>query len=144
MPARDKIHDAVKNALVKAGWVITADPYIIKYDDVKLEADLAADRPLEAERDGSKIVVEIKSFLGDSPMRDLELAIGQFEVYRGLLEVTAPDRQLYLAVSDVIYARVFERKAVQLIIKRFQVAMVVVDIMQEEVVKWISWPSGVV
>jgi hypothetical protein len=25
--ARDKIHNAVKNALIKGGWTITADPY---------------------------------------------------------------------------------------------------------------------
>ncbi|MFN7462557.1 MAG: element excision factor XisH family protein, partial [Pseudanabaena sp.] len=27
MPAKDVYHDAVKNALIKDGWVITADPY---------------------------------------------------------------------------------------------------------------------
>lgn len=64
--ARDKIHNAVKNALIKDGWTITADPYKLKTPDFKLEADLAADRPIAAERAGSKIVAEIKSFLGRS------------------------------------------------------------------------------
>ena len=27
--ARDKIHGAVKTALVKDGWTITADPFVI-------------------------------------------------------------------------------------------------------------------
>jgi hypothetical protein len=26
MPAKDTYHDEVKNALIKAGWTITADP----------------------------------------------------------------------------------------------------------------------
>ena len=42
MSRRDKIHDAVKNALIKDGWTITADPYEIKYKRVKLQADLAS------------------------------------------------------------------------------------------------------
>jgi hypothetical protein len=35
---------------------------IIKYED----ADLAAEKPIAAERQGQKIVVEIKSFIGRS------------------------------------------------------------------------------
>jgi hypothetical protein len=31
MPRLDIIHDAVKNALIKDGWVITEDPFIIEY-----------------------------------------------------------------------------------------------------------------
>jgi hypothetical protein len=42
MAAKDKIAGAVKNALVKDGWTITADPYILRYEDAALEADLAA------------------------------------------------------------------------------------------------------
>ncbi len=30
MPAKDKIHDALIEALQKDGWTITADPYFIK------------------------------------------------------------------------------------------------------------------
>ena len=28
--AKDLLHDAVKNSLLKDGWIITADPYIIE------------------------------------------------------------------------------------------------------------------
>ena len=45
MPATDVIHDAVKNALISDGWVITDDPYTLKIDDPTLFADLAAERP---------------------------------------------------------------------------------------------------
>jgi hypothetical protein len=34
MPARDKFHEAVKNALIKDGWQITADPLTIKFGGV--------------------------------------------------------------------------------------------------------------
>ena len=42
MPALDQIHEAVKHALIKDGWSITADPYVIEYEDVRLFADLGA------------------------------------------------------------------------------------------------------
>src|SRR5260370_40737702 len=103
MPAPDIIHNAVKNALIKDGWTITADPYTIEYKEITPFADLGAERPIAAERAGRKIVVEIKSFLNPSRIRDLELALGQYDLYRGYLELTAPEHELYLAVgSDVL------------------------------------------
>ena len=42
VPTRDIIHDAVKNALIKDGWTITADHYVIAYEDVTLFADLGS------------------------------------------------------------------------------------------------------
>ena len=32
MPAKDLYHEAVKNALIKDGWTITADLYPIEFD----------------------------------------------------------------------------------------------------------------
>ena len=63
MPRRDRIHDAVRNALIKEGWTVTDDPYFLKYGDEDLFIDLAAERLLAAERAGEKIAVEIKSLL---------------------------------------------------------------------------------
>ncbi|MEN8216447.1 MAG: element excision factor XisH family protein [Pseudomonadota bacterium] len=34
MPAKDIIHNPVKNALIKEGWKITHDPYTIRYEEV--------------------------------------------------------------------------------------------------------------
>jgi len=41
MPAKDLYHEAVKNALIKDGWTITADPYPIEFEDAELYPDLA-------------------------------------------------------------------------------------------------------
>ena len=89
MPAKDIYHNAVKSALVKDGWTITADPYRILYEDAELYADMAAERPIVAERSGQKIVVEIKSFVGRSLLYDFHNALGQYIVYRQLIELTA-------------------------------------------------------
>ena len=138
MAAQDKIHDAVKNALVKDGWTITADPFKIVYEDVGLSADLAAERTLAAERGRKLIIVEIKSFLGPSLHHDLQQALGQFEIYRLFLKLTEPDRVLYLAISKDIYTDFFGRKSVQMVMRETQLKLVVVDLETEEVVQWID------
>jgi hypothetical protein len=35
MPAKDIYHEEVKNALIKDGWTITDDPYIIKKEEIQ-------------------------------------------------------------------------------------------------------------
>ncbi|MEM8642099.1 MAG: element excision factor XisH family protein [Cyanobacteria bacterium P01_G01_bin.54] len=42
MPAKDIHHDAIKNALIKAGWTVLSDPYTIKYKGFRVFADLLA------------------------------------------------------------------------------------------------------
>lgn len=44
MPARDTYHDAVRNALVKDGWTITHDPFVLKWGERDFFVDLAAER----------------------------------------------------------------------------------------------------
>ena len=99
MPARDIYHDSVKNALIKDGWTITHDPLRLSWGGKDLYVDLGAERLLAAEKAGQKIAVEIKSFVGDSEVDDLEKAIGQYVVYHAVLAEREPTRVLYLAVS---------------------------------------------
>src|SRR2546421_12823746 len=82
MPPQDNIHEAVKNALVRDGWVITDDPFTIVFLEARLFADLAAEHPLRIRRGERKLVVEAKSFLSASGMQDFKLALGQFLLYR--------------------------------------------------------------
>src|SRR5271167_3191406 len=117
MPARNIYHDAVIKALQADGWRITDDPLRISYGGRDLYVDLGAERlTIAAERGNEKIGVEVQSFLGASPMRDLEEAIGQFQLYRMLLSETDPDRALYLAVPRHVYDRVFIEPLGQLVV----------------------------
>lgn len=138
MPAKDLYHDRVKNALIKDGWTITDDPYFIKYEDAELYADLAAEKPLAAERQGQKIVVEIKSFVGKSLMYDFHSALGQYIVYRKLIQLTEPEYKLYLAVDDFVYGEFFQRKSVQAVSNENHLMLIVVDMEKEEIQQWIS------
>ena len=86
MPKLDIIHNPVKNALIKEGWSITDDPYIIQYRRTTLYADLGVERPIAAERNGQRLAVEVKSFVGASKIQDLKDVLGQYDIYRYLLE----------------------------------------------------------
>jgi hypothetical protein len=138
MPKLDLIHNSVKNALIKDGWLITDDPYIIQYRRTILYADLGAERPIAAQRDGQKIVVEVKSFIGASKIQDLKEALGQYDIYHYLLEETAPDRKLYIAISKAAYNTFFTQDVIQLILNKHQLPMIVVDIEIEEITQWIN------
>lgn len=138
MPARDLYHDAVKVALIKDNWAILADPYRIQYKDIDLYADLAAERPIAVERAGQKIVVEIKSFVGRSLMTDFHLAVGQYKVYQMLLQQTAPEYDLYLAIDDITYANFFKREGIEFLIRASQIKTFVVNIDEQEIVQWLS------
>ncbi len=138
MPAKDIYHQTVKIALVKDGWTITHDPYRIRLARGKnLFVDLGAERLIAADRDTEKIAVEIKSFTRASDMKDLEDALGQFVLYARLLIRYAPERTLYLAVTEEIRKTVFEEEAGQILIEDGIIRLVTFDPTQEVIVRWI-------
>ena len=97
MPARDILHDIVREALIKDGWLITHDPFTIAFGSRRVYADLGAEQLLAAEKEERKIVVEIKSFVGLSQISELEKAIGQFAIYKSWLARIEPERALYIS-----------------------------------------------
>jgi XisH protein len=99
MKTKDIYHDTVKRALQKDGWTITHDPFPLQIGKKRLSADLGAERLLTAERGLQRIVVEVKSFVGQSDVKDLEQALGQYVLYRQILNEMGVERSLYLAVS---------------------------------------------
>jgi hypothetical protein len=128
MMAKDQIHDAVKQALIKDDWTILADPFHLDYEEFSLSADLAAERSFMATRGEEKIVVEVKTFGGRSFVKELQQALGQYEIYFDILTEIQLDYELYLAVSDIVYETFFEQKATQLIVRRHHLKILVVDI----------------
>jgi hypothetical protein len=139
VPARNIYHDGVVRALTADGWTITHDPLTISFGGKDLFLDLGAERAaLAAERDGRRIAVEIQSFLGPSPVRDLEESVGQYDVYRAVLAETEPDRVPYLAVPRRVYEGLLSERFGQLIVTRLQLKLLVFDEQQERVVRWIE------
>jgi hypothetical protein len=133
---KDIYHETVKEALIKDGWSVTHDPFLIRFEEDRAYIDLAAERTIAAERGSDKIAVEVKSFIGVSRLDDLEKAVGQYLLYRSWLARTEQDRVLYLAVSSAAYARVFQRKSASVLLADYLIHLVVVDIDKAEVVEW--------
>ena len=137
--AKDVIHDAIKNALIKDGWIITADPFRLKYEEFDLLADLSAERTIIATKENHHIIVEIKSFAGRSFVKELQQALGQYEIYFDIIELTGLDYELYLAISHLTYRDFFTQKATQMVLQRHHLRVLVVNIEEEEIVQWIKY-----
>lgn len=136
MAAKDLFHDAVKQALLKEQWVITADPLTIKIEGVRFEIDLAAEKVFAAEKAGRKIAVEVKSFLSNSALTDFHLALGQFLNYRLALQMNEPDRVLYLAVPFDTFDTFFQERFVQEAVRLYQLKLVIYDPVKEVFIEW--------
>jgi len=137
MPAKDIYHDCVRNALIRDGWVITHDPLTLKWGRRDMYADLGAEKMLTAEKEGSRIAVEVKSFVGASEIKDLRDALEQYVLYHDILRRTEPDRILYLAIRKAVLMGVFEEPVGKLLLENQRVRLVIFDHRTEEILQWI-------
>ncbi len=137
MPAYDTIHHSVKTALIKDGWQITQDPLVISYGDRKLFIDLGAEKLIEAVKGDLKIAVEIKSFLGPSVINEVQIALGQYMMYKAVLEEENIDRILILAIPSEFYNSFFKESLGQLLVKKYQPNLLLVDVEKEEIDAWL-------
>jgi hypothetical protein len=137
LPARDSIHETVKEAVIKDGWEITDDPYVISYGDRFLFVDLGASGFIGLQQGNRQIAIEIKQFRGQSQVNDLEQAIGQYSLYRILLNQIDPERDLYLAISEATYSDIFNEPIGKLAIAEIPLKLVIVNLSTKEITQWI-------
>jgi len=136
MPARDRYHNEVRQALIKDGWTITHDPLRLTWGAKDMYVDLGAELFLAAEKGAHKIAVEIKGFSGLSEMDDLEKAIGQYILYHDVLDKVEPERKLYVAISEVTFAELFEEPIGKLLLDNRRMKLLVFDPQTEEIRQW--------
>lgn len=138
MPALDIYHNLVKQILIKADWKITHDPFPLKWKKRNLSVDLGAEKLLAAEKEKQKIVVEVKSFLRESRIADLQQALGQYILYQDILKEMFTDRQLYLAIPLTAYVELFEGdKFAQILLDNKRLTLIIFDPIKEEISQWI-------
>ena len=137
MPRLDIYHQQVKNALEKDGWKITHDPFPMTIGKKRLYADLGAETLLSAEREQRKIVVEVKSFVGLSIVKDLEQALGQFVLYEKVLALKEPERILYLAVNTRVAEEIFSVEIGQILLDSGAIKVIVFDAEKEVITSWL-------
>jgi XisH protein len=138
MPAKDIYHNIVIEALKKDGWLITDDPFKLKCGTKDLDIDLGAEKLIAAEKGQHKIAVEIKSFISQFPVTDLEKALGQFILYYDILEEQGSERVLYLAISQRTYNEIFTEPIGKILLKRNRLRLLVFDPKQEIIMQWIA------
>ena len=138
MAAKDKFHDNAKNALINDGWNVTHDPLRFKWTGRPILIDLGAEQLSAAEKDAKKIAIEIKSFIGASVLDDLYHALGQFILYRKALQKLEPDRELYLAIRESVYLKLFVEPDVEDLRAEENLKLLVFNPDTEEIVKWIT------
>ena len=138
MSRRDIYHNTVKIALQKDGWTITHDPFPLQIGNKRLSADLGAERLISAEKGTEKIVVEVKSFVSASDVKDLEQALGQYILYKQILNEIGEQRDLYLAISQPAYQSVFTIEIGQILIKNQIIKLIVFNDISEEIIHWIQ------
>lgn len=91
-----------------------------------------------ASKDGRKIAVEVKSFVGTSSINEFHVAVGQYVNYRLVLSRSEPDRILYLAVPEYMYDSFFKTDFGQIAIQTHQLKLLVFDEEKEVITRWVE------
>ncbi|MGK7945678.1 MAG: XisH family protein [Microcystaceae cyanobacterium] len=137
MPAKDRYHICVRNALIKDGWIITHDPLHLRWGKKDMYVDLGAEQLFSAEKEGQYIAVEIKTFSSLSEIADLQQAIGQYCLYLSVLQRIEQNRQLYLAIQDQTFTNIFEEPIGQIILEDYPLSLIIFNVKQECIIEWI-------
>lgn len=137
MPAYDVCHEQVVRALEKEGWQIVIENEQYRYQRRSIYVDFRAER----HGNGSTqtiLLAEVKCFADEkSYTTDLYTAIGQYLMYRELLDKLSAMISIYLAIPRSIYDTVFEEVARSLI-QRYRIKLLIVNLETEAIEQWID------
>lgn len=138
MSARDRYHNWVKETLIEAGWTISHDPLSLSVGNISVQIDLGLENLIGAEKEATKIAIEIKSFSNVSQITDFYAALGQYLCYKVALTEKEPDRILYLAVPSLVHSRFFTEKLVRKVLQAYPVKLLVYGLSKKEIQSWID------
>lgn len=74
--------------------------------------------------------------MSHSNLADLENALGQYILYRDIIEELEPDRALYLAVREEVFETIFQESLGQMLIRKNQLKLIIFNKAEEVIVKW--------
>lgn len=135
MPAIDDCEPQIIRAFAKLGWALVRRSFPLRMNSKMLYADLLLQ---QTQTEASLIVVEVKCFPErGSHINQFYTAIGQYFVYRLLLEKQAPDIRLVLAIPLHIYQTLVSQQAVLgQLVEKYDIGLAIVNLQNEEVASW--------
>jgi hypothetical protein len=135
MPAKDKYHDPVMRALGKEGWTITREQIRLDLQKRHFWVDLEAAQPDNA----IVVLVEVKGFETTTSIVDyLYSAVGQYVLYRAIIESSDEPKPLFMAVPLNAYQGILSEKLGELAIEVLDIKLIVFDPEREVVARWIT------
>ncbi len=137
MPARDRYHQELKNALEGEGWTVTDDPFYVGIGSTNVQIDIGAERLVIAEKEAEQVAIEIKTFRHPSLVTDLYDAVGQYICYRFILNERNSGRTLFLAMPKKTYKRL-EDEPILRIFEVENIHLVIYDEKNETIQQWIK------
>ncbi|MDX2075270.1 MAG: element excision factor XisH family protein [bacterium] len=135
MPAIDICQPQVIRALEKDGWNVQQSPFHLADERRSIFVDALMIKGINGTRQ-QLLLTEIKCFSQINSMtHDLYSAIGQYLIYRALLQKTQNSIPLYLVVPLFAYETIFDN-AVMRVISETAINLIVVNLDMEEIVQW--------
>jgi hypothetical protein len=135
MPRRDLYHNTVRNALIKDGWTITRDPFMLGDPKLRVYADLCVTKTTDTDAQIT-LTIEVKVFGTASHATELEKAVGQYVLYRSILKHANSPIQTYLAIPTQIHRTFFQHRIVQNLIKDEQIRLLIFNPDTETIEQW--------
>lgn len=136
MSRTDFYHNHVRDALIKAGWIITDDQLSIRFDTLRLSIDLMATKTA-ADGSVSYIAVEVKNFRERKDyVNEFHKAVGQFLAYRELLKLRDFPHTIYLAVPDAVFKTFFQSGLIRHLTKLHALQFITFDPELQTLVQW--------
>lgn len=71
-------------------------------------------------------------------MRDFENALGQYILYRDILQLASKNYKIYLAIRDTVFDTFFQRKSIRAVVKLQKIEFIVFNNEKEEITLWIN------
>ncbi len=137
MPKKDNFHETVKTALETEGWRVTNDPlFVPTKGGTNFFIDLGAERILCAEKEGSNIAIEIKSFNSNSPMYSFYEILGQFLVYKIALSEQKKPWDLFIAMPDIGFKKLDESLVFNQAMQQYGMQFILVSPISKSIVEW--------
>jgi hypothetical protein len=134
MPVLDSCHPQIVRALRKEGWRVEDKPRALRVNRRRVLVDVSASRITNT---GVReiLLAEVKCLSESSTTQELYTAIGQYLVYRTMLDQLEIRVPLYLAVPEAGYLSLFDSTIRQLVDDN-RIKLVIVNLVTETIVAW--------